>query len=304
MERRTFLKQIFGYSCAITAGGLALPGRAKCKIVKPFADFICKNYLDKIIQNNIFKIKKQNPNLSLGDLHCHSYFSDGNYTVKDILLRSGSLGLDFLVITEHLTPKSHKIECCIESITAQNNTISQWSNQEIPPPVIYPAFELSTEEGHLIAIFPEDYFKPKLLQEIKRHFEPFYYYGVSVDAALKLIHEMGGISIVPHPNFTRSYPFGISTSFIKKNLVGRVDAIEDMSTGHAFQKNYSKEAGLASVGSSDDHFNVLIGTTVTLFDRSEQKNLIQAIRNHKTQAFQVTNALDPLFAPTKILFSI
>ncbi len=304
MERRTFLKRIFGYSCAITAGGLALPHHAKCEIVKPFANIISQNYLDNIIQKNVFELKRQHPNLSLGEMHCHSYFSDGNYSVNDLVLRSALLGLDFIVITEHLTPKEYKLEGCLKSIATQYNILNQWDHQEIKPPTLYPAFEISTREGHLIAVFPEDYFKPTLLQEIKRYFEPFYYYEVPVETVAKLIHKMNGIAIVPHPNIPRSYPFGIPTDFIQKNLAEHVDAIEDISTAHGYQKNYSKEAGLASVGSSDDHFNILIGTTVTVFDRTEQKNLFEAIRNHKTQAFQITNSLDLLFAPTKLFFRI
>lgn len=303
MKRRNFLKRITGYSLALTGGGLALPHRAKCEIVKPFAEIISNFHLDKIIRKNILKIKKQSPNLSVGETHCHSYFSDGSYTVKDLMLRSASLGLDFLVITEHLTPKIFKLDGCLESILAQQKSYQEWSHKKLTPPDIYPAFEISAKEGHIIAVFPREYFSLKLLQEIKRHFMQFYYHKLPVENAAKLIREMGGVSIIPHPNIARLYSFGISSDYIKKNLVGIVDAIEDISTGHGYQKKYSKEIGLASIGSSDDHFNILLGTAVTCFDHSEQKNLIQAIHNHNTHAVQVTNYLDFLFAPTKFFFN-
>ena len=303
MKRRTFLKSIAGCSLAMTAGGLALPQRAKCEVVKPFAEIICNNYLDDIIRKKIVEIKNQNPNLSIGDLHCHSYFSDGSYTVNDLMLRAASLGLDFLIITEHLTPQEYKHDCCVESIIAQKNAYDQWDYKDLKPPAIYPAVEVSTREGHLIAVFPEEYFKPKYLREIKQYFKHFYYDEAPVEATAKLIRKMNGVSIVAHPNIVRSYPFGISSDYTKKYLTGLVDAIEDMSTGHAYNRYYSKETGLASIGSSDDHLNILIGTTVTQFDRSEENNLIQAIRSKATRAVQITDFLNPLFIPAKLFFS-
>ena len=304
MKRRTFLKKITGCSLAITAGSLALPQRAKCEVVKPFAEIICNNYLDEIIRKRIIEIKKQNPLLSFGDLHCHSYFSDGSYSVNDLMLRAASLGLDFLVITEHLTPQWYNSECCVESIIAQRNAYDQWNYKDLKPPAIYPAVEVATREGHLIAVFPEEYFNPKHLREIKQYFKHFYYFEAPSETVAKLIRKMNGVSIIAHPNVVRSYPFGISSDYTKKYLAGLVDAIEDVSTGHGYQRDYSKETGLASIGSSDDHLNILMGTSVTQFNRSEEKNIIQAIRNKTTKAVQITDLLNPLFTPTKLFFSV
>ena len=304
MRRRTFLKKITGCSLAVMAGGLALPDRAKCEVVKPFAEIICNNYLDEIIRKRIIEIKKHNPFLSLGDLHCHSYFSDGSYSVNSLMRRAASLGLDFLVITEHLTPQRYNYECCVESIIAQRNTYANWNYKDLNPPVIYPALEISTRDGHLIAVFPEEYFEPKHLREIKQYFKHFYYYEAPVEAVAKLIRKMNGVSIIAHPNIVRSHPFGISLDYAKKNLTELVDAIEDMSTGHGYQRDYSKETGLASIGSSDDHLNILMGTSVTQFDRSEEKNLIQAIRSKTTKAVQITDLLSSLFTPTNLFFSV
>ena len=304
MKRRTFLKKITGCSLAITAGSLALPQRAKCEVVKPFAEIICNNFLDEIIRKRIIEIKKQNPLLSFGDLHCHSYFSDGSYSVNDLMLRAASLGLDFLVITEHLTPQWYNSECCVESIIAQRNAYDQWNYKDLKPPAIYPAVEVATREGHLIAVFPEEYFNPKHLREIKQYFKHFYYFEAPSETVAKLIRKMNGVSIIAHPNVVRSYPFGISSDYTKKYLAGLVDAIEDVSTGHGYQRDYSKETGLASIGSSDDHLNILMGTSVTQFNRSEEKNIIQAIRNKTTKAVQITDLLNPLFTPTKLFFSV
>lgn len=288
----------------VTAGGLVLPKEIKSELIKPFAELISRNCLDDEIRNSIVALKKDNQNLQVGELHCHSYYSDGTYSVKDLILRSASLGLDFLVITEHLTPREYKLESCLDSITAQRNIINRWNHDEVRLPDVYPAFEISTKEGHLIAVFPEDYFKPGRLREIKQHFSRFDYYSIPVELTAGLIREMGAVSIVSHPDIKRSYPFGISSGFVKEHLVGLVDGIEDMSAGHGYQKDYSTDTGLATIGSSDDHLNIILGTVVTSYDGTKHDNIIEAIRSCDTRAVRLTNSLDILFTPTKLFFNI
>jgi hypothetical protein len=285
-------------------GGLVLPYGIKSELVKPFSQLISANYLDEEIRERIVEIKKDNQNMQLGEIHCHSYYSDGSYSVKDLMLRSASLGLDFLVITEHLTPRKYKLQNCIDSITAQRNTFKRWDHKEIKPPAVYPAFEISTKEGHLIAVFPEDYFRPERLREIKHYFSRFDYYSIPVELTAVLIRKMGAVSIVSHPDIKRSYPFGISSGFVKEHLVGLVDGIEDLSAGHGYQKDYSTETGLSRIGSSDDHFNIILGTVVTSFDGAKHDNIIEAIRNNDTRAVRLTDSLDFLFSPTKMFFNI
>lgn len=304
MNRRSFLKKLTGYTLGITAGELVLPTEIKNELVKPVAELISENYLDDEIRNSIIGIKKDNQNLKVGELHCHSYYSDGSYSVKDLMLRAASLGLDFLVITEHLTPRNYKLESCLDSIIAQRNIFNRWNHGDTEPPVVYPAFEISTKEGHLIALFPEDYFKSERLREIKQHFSRFDYDSISVELTASLIRKMGAVSIVSHPDIKRSYPFGISSSFVKEHLVGLVDGIEDMSAGHGYQRDYSTETGLATIGSSDDHLNIILGTVVTSFDSTNHDNIIEAIRSRDTRAVRLTNSLDILFTPTKLFYNI
>jgi len=220
------------------------------------------------------------------------------------MLRSALLGLDFLVITEHLTPGNYKLESCLDSIKAQQNIYESWNNVDTEPPAVYPAFEISTKEGHLIALFPEDYFKPKRLREIKQYFSRYNNYSIPVELTASLIRKMGGVSIVTHPDIKRSYPFGMSSDFVKEHLVGLVDGIEDMSAGHGYQRDYSTKTGLSTIGSSDDHFNIILGTVVTSFDGAKHENIIEAIRSCDTLALRLTNALDILYTPTRLFFNI
>ncbi|KPK01850.1 MAG: hypothetical protein AMK71_04190 [Nitrospira bacterium SG8_35_4] len=268
------------------------------------AKLVSENCLDGEIRNSIGEIKKDNQNLQVGELHCHSYYSDGSYSVTDLMRRSASLGLDFLVITEHLTPRTYKLESCLDSITAQRTIYNKWNYGTTEPPAIYPAFEISTKEGHLIALFPEDYFKPGRLGEIKKYFSRFDVDSISVELTAGLIRKMGAVSIVSHPDIKRSYPFGISSGFVKEHLAGLVDGIEDMSAGHGYQRDYSTETGLATIGSSDDHLNIILGTVVTSFDGAKHGNIIEAIRSRDTRAVRLTNALDILYTPTRLFFNI
>ena len=90
----------------------------------------------------------------------------------------------------------------------------------------------------------------------------------------------------------REYPFGVSTEFTRKYLTGLVDGIEDISTGHGINQSYSEPLGMASIGSSDDHFNILIGTAVTAYVSTQYRDPIQAIKNQATEAIKIDGFMD------------
>ena len=108
------------------------------------------------------------------------------------------------------------------------------------------------------------------------------------------IDSFGGISIIAHPNKKRVYPFGACINWVKENLIGLTDGIEDVSSGHGYQENYSEKLGLAAIGSSDDHYNLLMGTAVTAYDGRLHNNIINAVKAKETKAIMVDNSLQPL----------
>ena len=131
--------------------------------------------------------------------------------------------------------------------------------------------------------------------DIKLQFSEFDNQFPSMLDVIPKIDSFGGISIVAHPNKKRVYPFGACINWVKENLIGLADGIEDISSGHGFhQENYSEELGLAAIGSSDDHFNLLIGTAVTAYDGSIHNNLINAVKARETKAIMIDNSLQPL----------
>ena len=271
------------------------------QMAKPFGDLIGYSFLDAMIRKSITQLKKKNPNLIIGETHCHSDHSDGLHPVKSILKRAACLGLDYVVITDHHLPGKYMTQSIISSLQNQTQCINEW---DIPnnPIKIYPAFEVSALEGHLIVILDPEYFSHKNLSDISLQFLKFDYKFSSMLDWIPLLAPFGGISIVAHPNEKRSYPFGASISWVKENLTGLVDGIEDISAGHGYQENYSNDLDLASIGSSDDHFNLLMGTVVTAYDGNIYDSLIAAVKSKKTQAISINNSLQPLFKLARKIF--
>lgn len=295
------MKSIAGLTVGLAGAHLALPTQAKCKMVAPVTELVGKAFLDRRIKNNIAQLKQGNPYLKIGEAHCHSIYSDGTYSVDQIMNRAANLGLDFLIITEHVTPGYFSLANSLTSIKERWRCCREWRNPKLAPIDVYPAFEVSTQQGHLILVMDQDYMEPHNLRDLRTQFSEFDKNYVSMETAAKLVKPFGGVSIIPHPDIERSYPFGVPISFAQQNLTGLVDAIEDMSTGHGFDENYSEELGMASIGSSDDHFNLIIGTTVTGYDSRRHKNFISAVKARETQAIKVNDSLDDVLGMARMV---
>tara|TARA_B100000686_G_C16802828_1_gene987396 strand:- start:5699 stop:6607 length:909 start_codon:yes stop_codon:yes gene_type:complete len=301
MNRRDFLKQILGFSISLAIGGVALPTRVKGAVVAPITKLTANAFINETIRQRITDIKTKHPSWKLGETHCHSLFSDGNFNVSDLIHRSSRLGLDFLVITEHQIPKLYNLNCSLRSFTNRSKIIDEWNEKENEPIKLYPGIETSTQQGHMISVFPEDFLQIKNHNDIKSLYGPFDILPPQMELAAKHARLLNGVTIIPHPEIQRRYPFGAKVSFIRKHLTGLVDAIEDISSGHGYETNHSKQLNLASIGSSDDHFNLFIGTTVTSYDSKRHSNLLSAIRAKETTAIKIDNSLQPLVSAGRII---
>ncbi len=262
----------------------------KNQMVKPFTDLTGFIFLDSRIRKNINRLKKEQPTLIIGETHCHSNFSDGVPSVQSILKRAAWLGLDYVVITDHLIPGKFLTESIVSCLKAQAQCINEWG-ERTKPVRVYPAFEVSTLEGHLILILDPEYFSSAKISDISLLFSELDYKFVSMLDVIPRAEPLGGISIIAHPAINRGYPFGASIRWVKENLIGLVDGVEDISSGHGYQEAYSQELGLASIGSSDDHFNLLMGTAVTAYDGSLHGDLLSAVKSKHTKAITVENSL-------------
>ena len=196
----------------------------KRRFAKPFTDFTGRYFLDERILKGIARLKSDNSDLIIGETHCHSTFSDGQHCVEDILRRASRLQLDYVVVTDHLLPGKYLTESILRSWEKQARFINEW-DQPNSPVKIYPAFELSTLEGHLVLILDPEYFSSEKISDISLQFSEFDYQFPSMFDAIPLIKPFGGISIIAHPNQNRSYPFGASIKWVKENLIGLIDGI-------------------------------------------------------------------------------
>jgi predicted metal-dependent phosphoesterase TrpH len=100
------------------------------------------------------------------DLHLHSIFShDGQSTLEELIARSNECGLDRIALTDHNT-----VDGALELA-------------RIAPELTIVGEEAKTREGEVIGLFLTDRLNPYLTPE----------------EVLDLIHEMGGLSYLPHP---------------------------------------------------------------------------------------------------------
>jgi predicted metal-dependent phosphoesterase TrpH len=124
------------------------------------------------------------------DLHLHSRYShDGRSTLEELIERCAECGLDRIALTDHNT---------VEGALAL---------AEIAPDLAIVGEEAKTREGEVIGLF------------ITRRLPPY----MRAEDVMDMIHEMGGLTYVPHPLDRHRSNF--SSERIAE-LAGRIDIIE------------------------------------------------------------------------------
>ena len=168
------------------------------------------------------------------DLHVHSDASyDGHEPVELILEHVSEIGLDGVVITDH-----DRIDASLEAA-------------ELAPSfdlVGIPGVEISTSDGHLIAIGVDE--TPAK--------------GMPLQSTIDTVHELGGVAIVPHP-------FQRTRHGVKKRVLHTADpdAIEAYNsmlfTGYQNRRasKYARSYGYPTVGGSDAHYLPNVGRAYT-----------------------------------------
>jgi hypothetical protein len=185
------------------------------------------------------------------DLHVHSNCSDGRDEVKTILKAAVRRKLAGLSITDHDTLRGS--EKARKIIKEQKLDL-----------ILIPGAEVTTLEGHLLALG---------VSEVPPR-------GLSPEETTDLVHEQGGITIVPHPY----HPF--------RHAIGRIpdcDAVEAYNSKHLFgianarARREALRRGLPMVAGSDSHFAATVGLGVTDIDAEDAKEAIEAIRAGQTR---------------------
>ena len=196
--------------------------------------------------------------LGKADLHVHTSFSDGMADARQVLDHvEAQTDLDVLAVTDH------------DDIRGALKARDIWARGNYRFDLVT-GVELTTVEGHLLALFVEEPL-PNLCR---------------FEDALEAIGRQGGVAVAPHPMnpFTRS--LGARELRRAEGLHGMEAA--SCSPGGAMRRAkalaLNRELGLAEVGGSDAHFLDFIGGAYTSFEGTTAAELRQAILNGTTTA--------------------
>ncbi|WP_435349023.1 PHP domain-containing protein [Haloarchaeobius sp. HRN-SO-5] len=169
------------------------------------------------------------------DLHVHSDASyDGHEPVELVLEHVADIGLDGVVVTDH-----DRIEesCRAARLAADYGLVG------------IPGVEVSTAEGHLLAIGVTE--RPAA--------------GKPFDETVEQVRELGGAAVVPHP-------FQRTRHGVRRRTVSDCDAIETYNsmlfTGYQNRRarRFAKTRGYGEVGGSDAHYLMNVGRAVTVVE--------------------------------------
>ena len=195
--------------------------------------------------------------MSRADLHIHTLASDGVDGVEAILGAALAARLRVIAITDH-----ERIDA---AVVAQRLA----RERGLPLDVIV-GEEISTRNGHLIALF------------LKRRIKPW---GRMRDAVAQ-VHDQGGIAIVAHPLVP--YPLCAGEGTIRRLLdeadpARHPDAIEAFNPTTARMRwsarvpAFAFETRLTQVASSDAHRASSVGRAITRFRGDDAEALRRAI---------------------------
>jgi predicted metal-dependent phosphoesterase TrpH len=193
------------------------------------------------------------------DLHVHTAFSDGMASPQEILdYVQAETDLDVIAITDH------------DGVRGAAQTREAWAQGSYRFQVV-PGIEVTTIEGHIVALFVE---------------EPVPSLG-HVEETLEAVHRQGGLAIAAHPLswLTRSlgekglariagssqegvYLDGLETANQAFGARGQFDRIVTLN-----RQRYH----LAEVGGSDAHFLKVIGSSYTEFPGRSVEDLRRSI---------------------------
>src|SRR5262249_24117653 len=133
--------------------------------------------------------RDQDARQGLADLHIHTTYSDGTGTVENVLAHvQRATTLDVIAITDHDT-----IEGALRARDLAARAAYRFE--------VIVGEEISTREGHLLALFLQEPITP----------------DQSIERSIELIHAQGGLAIVAHP-FNRVFRHSVQRSVMNRLL--------------------------------------------------------------------------------------
>jgi predicted metal-dependent phosphoesterase TrpH len=199
----------------------------------------------------------------LADVHMHTNYSDGTGSVEDILtFAQRATQLDVIAITDHDT---------IDGALRARDLAAKGDYRF----EVIVGEEISTREGHMLALFLEKAVPANL----------------SIERSIELVHEQGGLAIVAHP-FNRVFRHSVQRSVMNRLLRQpelHPDGIETLNGSFAGIGSSRIAMALArsvyhwaETGGSDAHTTTAVGCARTVFPGRTAHELRQAILERQT----------------------
>jgi hypothetical protein len=197
------------------------------------------------------------------DLHIHTSFSDGMASARELLEHVESQSdLDVIAVTDH------------DDIRGALQARETWARGRWRFEVVA-GVELTTVEGHLIALFVEEPL-PNLCR---------------AEEAIEAVHSQGGVCVVPHPMNPWTRSLGSRQMRRLAAADGGLHGVElaNCSPGSSLSRRRVLELNrsqlkLAEIGGSDAHFLDFVGSAYTEFPGTTAAELKQAVLARETSA--------------------
>ena len=188
------------------------------------------------------------------DLHIHSKYSDdGDGSPGDIIKFLKKKGLQGMAITDHNT-----LTGSLRAVKLRPKNF-----------IVIPGVEISTLEGHIIAL--------NIKEDIRRE--------LTLEETVERIIELGGIPVVPHLHRNMS---GIKKKNLEK-IITKISTIEVFNSCSVPQSNLksadiANEFKLGGTGGSDSHLPEFAGYGYTIVNTSDSNvdSILSEINSKKT----------------------
>lgn len=203
------------------------------------------------------------PGDGLADVHMHTNYSDGTGSVDEVLnFVETYTPLDVIAITDH------------DTIDGALRARDLAARRSYPFEVIV-GEEISTREGHMLALFLEKRVPP----------------GLSIERSIELVHAQGGLAIIAHP-FNRVFRHSVQRKVMNRLLRQpdlHPDGIETLNGSFAGIGSSRIAMSLArtvyhwaETGSSDAHTTTAVGCARTLFPGRNAADFRRAVELRQT----------------------
>jgi predicted metal-dependent phosphoesterase TrpH len=197
------------------------------------------------------------------DLHMHTSLGDGLASVEQIFeYVENYTDLDVIAITDH-----DDIRGAMQALELAEKR--KWRFKVIP------GNEITTRQGHLLALFVTSEF-PMLK---------------SLEASVHAVYEAGGMAIAPHPLSWLTTSIREKSLLIQHTTKLPFHGIETFNPSYAGRVSHNRVRELNETvlhlpefGGSDAHANSMIGKGFTLFPGDTVDDLLEAIKNKTTVA--------------------